>query len=137
MRRYPAWLSGAALAAAMSVAACGGDGSGTPTSPSPSPAPSPSPSATITISAQGVVSPKTLEVAAGTRVNFVNNDSRAHEMASNPHPAHTDCVEINQVGFLAAGQARMTGNLNIARTCGYHDHNQESNTNLQGTIVIR
>ena len=36
---------------------------------------------------------------------FVNNDSRSHEMFSDPHPEHTDCPEINQVGFLSPGQS--------------------------------
>ena len=58
-------------------------------------------------------------------------------MNSNPHPEHTDCPEINQVGFLTAGQTKLTGNLNTRRTCGYHDHNQDQNTNLQGTITIQ
>jgi hypothetical protein len=58
-------------------------------------------------------------------------------MSSNPHPEHTDCPEINQVGFLQPGQSRQTGNLNTARTCGFHDHNQDSNTALQGTIRIQ
>ena len=40
------------------------------------------------------------------------------------------------VGFVATGQSEQTEVLNIARTCGYHDHNQPSNANLQGTIRI-
>jgi hypothetical protein len=60
-----------------------------------------------------------------------------HDMASNPHPEHTDCPEINSVGFLQPGQSRATGNLNTVRTCGYHDHNRATDTNLQGTIVIQ
>ena len=76
-------------------------------------------------------------MAAGARVTFVNNDSRAHDMSSDDHPAHTDRPEINQVGFLSAGQSRQTGNLTTARTCSYHDHNQSTNTSLQGTIVIQ
>ena len=91
---------------------------------------------TITITSSGV-SPRTLTVEAGSRVTFVNNDSGAHDMSSDPHPAHTDCPEINGVGFLSAGQSRRTGNLNTVRTCGFHDHNQSTNTSLQGTIVIR
>jgi hypothetical protein len=70
-------------------------------------------------------------------VTFVNNDSRAHTMNSNPHPEHTDCPPINDVGFLGAGQQRTTGNLNTARTCGYHDHALPENTSLQGTITIQ
>jgi plastocyanin len=91
---------------------------------------------TFTISSAGV-SPKTMTVAVGSQVTFVNNDSIAHEMHSDPHPEHTDCPELNQVGFLAPGQARQSGNLNIVRTCGFHDHAQPLNTFLQGSILIR
>jgi plastocyanin len=83
------------------------------------------------------VSPKSLTIAAGTRVTFVNNDSRAHDMESDPHPEHTDCPEINQVGFISPGQTKLTGNLNTRRTCGFHDHDQSENRSLQGSIVIQ
>ena len=58
-------------------------------------------------------------------------------MSSDPHPQHTDCTEINQVGFLSSGESRQTGNFNTARTCSYHDHIQSRNTSLQGTITIQ
>ena len=90
---------------------------------------------TITITAAGV-SPKTMTVAAGSRVTFVNNDSRPHDMNSDPHPEHTNCPEIN-VGFIAAGASGTTQNLTRARSCGYHDHNQPEVAALQGTIVIQ
>jgi plastocyanin len=83
------------------------------------------------------VSPRSLTVPPGTRVTFVNNDTRTHEMNSDPHPSHGDCPEIDQVGFLAVRQSKQTGNLVTVRTCGYHDHNQPSTQNLQGTIIIR
>jgi hypothetical protein len=76
-------------------------------------------------------------VSPGTRVTFVNNDNRTHDMNSDPHPAHTDCPELNDVGFLSPGQSKQSGNLNTVRTCGFHDHNQNSVTALQGTITIR
>jgi plastocyanin len=91
---------------------------------------------TITITTSGV-SPQSLTVSPGTRVSFVNNDTRIHEMNSDPHPTHGDCPEIDQVGFLAPGQSKQTGNLNTVRSCGYHDHNNPSATSLQGTILIR
>jgi len=91
---------------------------------------------TITITASGV-SPKTLTVPRGTQVTFTNNDSVPHEMNSDPHPVHTDCIEINSVSFLSPGQSKMTANLNTARTCGYHDHNRNTDTSLQGTITIQ
>jgi hypothetical protein len=57
-------------------------------------------------------------------------------MESDPHPEHTDCPDINQVGFIVPGQMKLTGNLNVVRTCGFHDHNQPDVTRLQGSIVI-
>jgi hypothetical protein len=58
-------------------------------------------------------------------------------MTSDPHPEHSDCPEINQVGFLSAGQSRETGNLVTVRTCGYHDHDDPGATRLQGSILIK
>jgi plastocyanin len=91
--------------------------------------------ATITITASGA-SPQSVTVAPGSRVTFVNNDTRPHDMASDPHPLHTDCPEIS-VGFLQAGQSGATQNLNTVRTCGFHDHNQPDVASLKGTIRIQ
>ena len=94
---------------------------------------------TITIASAGV-SPKELRVTPGTRVTFVNNDTRSHDMASDPHPDHTGptaCPEVNQVGFLNPGQNRQTGNLNDVRTCGYHDHNLDTVEAFKGRIIIQ
>jgi hypothetical protein len=70
-------------------------------------------------------------------VTFINSDSRNHNMSSNPHPDHTDCPAINDVGVLVTGQRRQTGNLNVARTCGYHDHDDPENPRWKGTIAIQ
>jgi plastocyanin len=122
------------IALGLLAAACGG-GSTPATTPSPSPAPAAG-AATITI-ANNAVSPASVTVARGSRVTFVNNDNRVHDMESNPHPEHTDCPEINQVGLISPGQSRQTGVLNTARTCGYHDHEQDTVRSLQGTITIQ
>jgi plastocyanin len=114
--------------------ACGGT-SGTP--PSPTLTCSTLPNATTILIISNAVCPQTMTVTPGSRVMFVNNDNRVHEMFSDPHPEHTNCVEINQVGHLEAGQQRETGNLNTIRSCGFHDHMQDQNRALQGTIVIR
>jgi len=118
----------AVLAGVLSLS-CGG--SSTPTEPV-----NPVLTNTITITASGV-SPKDIQITPGTRVLFMNSDSRAHNMSSDPHPEHTDCTEINQVGLLTPGQSRETGNLNAVRTCRFHDHDLPNSASLSGAIVIR
>lgn len=103
---------------------------------STAPTPTPVPGTTVTITSAGV-SPKHLEVALGSRVLFINNDTRNHNIGSDPHPDHTDCPVINQVGLLRPGQQRETGNFVIARVCGYHDHDMPTVASLQGTITTR
>jgi plastocyanin len=126
-----------AAVAALTLAACGGgsDG-GTPTTPTAPTTPPPA-GTTITIGADGQVSPVNLTVPVGTRVTFVNNHSRPHDMFSDPHPEHNDCPEFDTVGFLSPGQSKQTQNLNRVRTCGFHDHNEPTNTALQGSVRIQ
>lgn len=121
------------LICCLAAAGCGG-GSSSPSTPSTPSAPA-NPN-TITITASGV-SPKQLTVAPGSRVLFVNNDTRAHEMASDPHPDHQDCPPINSVGLLNPTQSRETTNLIDVRTCGFHDHQNPDNTSLKGQITVR
>lgn len=115
------------------VAACGGGRDETPTAPSPGPGSA----VTITIGADGVTTPRTVTISPGSRVSFVNNHNRAHDISSDPHPDHTDCPEIDQIGVLQPGQTALTGNLTVTRTCGFHDHNIPTDRNLQGTIRIQ
>jgi hypothetical protein len=122
---------GVYAAAGLLLTSCGGGGS-TPSGPSPTP----NPSITITITSSGV-SPKPLTVSPGTRVLFTNNDSRTREMNSDPHPEHTDCPEINNIGAITPGQTKETGNLNTIRTCGYHDHLNPDDARFKGQIIIR
>ncbi len=119
------------------AAGCGGNDSPTTPSPTPTPTPGGTGQVTITIGNDGVVSPRTVTVAPGSRVTFTNNHNRSYDVSSDPHPSHTDCPEINQVGFLQAGQTRQTGNLNTVQVCGFHDHDNPTNRNLQGTIRIQ
>jgi plastocyanin len=110
---------------------CGGDSS--PTQPTP-PAGG-SQTVTITVTANGA-DQRAVTIQPGMRVVFVNNDSRPHEMTSDPHPSHEDCPELNQVGFLNPGQQRESGNLVFTRTCGFHDHVNPGTQSLQGRITI-
>ncbi len=114
------------------AAACGGASGSSPASPSTTPVPT----TTITITSSGV-SPKDIVVSVGSQVTFINNDTRQHEMDSDPHPEHTDCPAINSVGLLSPGQSRQTSNLNVVKVCGFHDHMNDGNQSLRGTITIR
>ena len=118
-----------------SALACGGGGG--PTGPSPGgggPGPS---GATITINANGAVTPSSVTINSGESVTFVNNHTAVHQMASDPHPAHTDCPAINAVDRIDPGQTKLTNALTTSRTCGFHDHINDSNPNLRGTIIVR
>ena len=125
----------ALVGAAILAPSCGGGGSGSPSTPA-TPTPPPTANVTITITSAGV-DKKQVEVPVGGRVAFVNNDSSFHEMSSDPHPIHTDCPPLNQVGALAPGRTGVTGAFTTARTCGFHDHGEPGNANLQGSIVVR
>ncbi len=140
-------MTAAVVIAATATACGGGSSSTTPTSPTPPvttppttpttpTGPNPT-TATITIGADGRVTPASVTIAPGGRVTMVNNHNQPHDMSSDPHPEHSQCPEINQIGFLTAGQSRTSGNFNTARTCGFHDHNLPDNTGLQGRIIIQ
>ena len=95
-----------------------------PPAPDTTPAPDGYPlSATVTITSDGV-SPQEVVIGIGGRVTFVNQDARPHDTLSDPHDLHTECVEINVVGFLSPGQRRQTRIFESAKDCGFHDHLQ-------------
>jgi hypothetical protein len=109
------------------LAACGKSG----TTPSP-----PVSTNIIKVTPAGVV-PKDISVARGSQVTFVNEDTRRHDMQSDPHPEHDACPELRQVGLLLPGETRVSGNLNTAMTCSFHDNENEGIASLRGTIVIQ
>jgi plastocyanin len=145
MKRMALGVAAAALIAATAAACGGGSSSGgggtttTPTSPTTPTTPTGpvTDSATITIGSDGRVSPSSVTITRGGRVTMINNHNQSHDMSSDPHPEHTTCPELNQWGFLTAGQQRTSGNLNTARTCGFHDHNLPDNAGLRGTVIIQ
>jgi hypothetical protein len=123
MSRYLSATAAAVLL--LGLAACGSS----PSSPSGTPA------ATISIGPSGV-SPVEVRIKAWSQVQFVNNDSRIHSMASDPLDQHSDCPPINFVGTLQPGESRNTGTLNVPRTCGFHDHLNETDQRFWGRIVV-
>jgi plastocyanin len=129
-------LAGIVPAFALAIA-CGGSSN----APSPTPGGgtgNPGPvGATITIGANGAVSPSTVTINNGESVRFVNSHNRPHQMSSDPHPNHTDCPPINALPTLDAGQSGQTNALTTSRTCGFHDHLNDTDVNLRGSIVVR
>jgi plastocyanin len=119
----------------LAAGSCAGSSPNTP-SGGGSPTCSNLPNSSTILIVNDAVCPKNVTVPVGSQVTFINNDVTYHQMFSDPHPEHTDCPEINQVGYLSAGQSRQTGNLNTVRVCGYHDHMEFENKALQGTITI-
>ena len=92
--------------------------------------------ATVTITSAGV-NPSAVTVAVGQGVTFTNSDSRSHEIASDPHPQHGSCPSIEAgLATLAPGQTRTTHAFADAATCGYHDHLDDANRSMHGTITI-
>lgn len=122
-------LLGGLLVGMLAAAACG------KSEPAPSGGGAP-PAATITITSSGL-DRRTVTVPRGSQVLMVNNDTRAHEESSDPHPTHENCPELNSWGQLAPGQSRLSANLNTPGTCGFHDHVNPQNVALQGSIVIQ
>ena len=93
--------------------------------------------ATVTMTSSGI-SPSSVAVSVGQTVTFVNNDTKAHEIASNPHPQHGSCPGIEAgLGVIAAGQSKTTHNFGNAGTCGYHDHQDDTNVRFQGSIIVQ
>jgi len=70
------------------------------------------------------------------QVTFLNSDARPHAMSSDPFQVHTDCPAINDVGFLNPGQQGSTGVLTAKRTCGFHDHTNETDPIFKGRIIV-
>jgi len=129
------FAAGVAATAFAIAAACGGGSSSSTTGPTGTCTPSSNPNTIVIQNNQ--VCPQTLTVALGSQVTMINNDSQVHDMESDPHPEHTDCPPLAQIGFLNPGQSRSSGNLITARRCGFHDHGRPDVAGLKGTITIQ
>ena len=111
----------------LAAVSCGDD----ETEPTPNPT-----DATITITATGV-SPTTVTINAGGRITWVNNDTVAHWPSSDPHPLHTDCPGLGPASPLNPTQQGQSAAMNTRRSCGFHDHNFDTNASLRGTVIIQ
>lgn len=133
----------AAIGVDVLLSACGGGG---PTAPTPVPV-----VFGVTISSSGLsltdlVAPSEAESNSPTRppdevfIRFTNIDSVAHDIRSDPHPAHTNCPALN-VETVGPGQSVLTPVLNqcLAGTTqqSYHDETRPDDARFLGRIGRR
>lgn len=85
---------------------------------------------TVTIE-QNRFFPTSLTVKQGDTVTFTSNDSTSHQLASDPHPAHTGYSPLN-AGIIATGSS-ITVRFTKKGSFGYHDH---LNPSITGKIVV-
>ncbi len=114
------------------LALCAGCSTG-PSAVRPSPEPTPLVEPVVTIAAGGVT-PQVLHIAADTGITFVNRDTRAHEIRSDPHPAHTECALMN-LGAVEGGQSRETARIVSGQGCGYHAEGDPASHAFQGFVL--
>ena len=75
--------------------------------------------------------PTSLTVKQGDTVTFTNNDATPHQLASDPHPAHTGYTPLN-AGIIATGSS-VTVRFTKKGSFVYHDH---LNPTITGKIVV-
>jgi plastocyanin len=94
-------------------------------------------SAGITTSGGGLGGPSSVTIVVNQSVTFVNNDTRPHEIASDPHPQHGSCPSIERgLGTILPGQTKVTQGFAGVGTCTFHDHLDDSNPAFKGSIRI-
>jgi hypothetical protein len=93
----------------------------------------------ITITPQGVT-PRILVVAPGEAITIRNLDTEPHQMFSGPYLERSTCPALNQIGYLAPGESRSSGNFTTAGTCPFLDDvrpGQQMNREFQGYVIVR
>lgn len=86
--------------------------------------------------AAGKFSPACVTVKPGTMITWVNKDSQAIEVGTDPHPEHTGNREIsgNEFVLLVAGGSQATSKLSAEGTHSYHNH---TDPDTKGTVVVQ
>lgn len=78
-------------------------------------------------------SPQTIQIKKGQSVTFTNTDSREHQVASDPHPTHTNLPGFdNQEALLMNDSYVYT--FEKTGTFTYHDHLNP--LKFHGTVVV-
>lgn len=135
MREGNIYYACAASIVAASVAiGCGGGGGGAATPTTPGTNLQDTIGATIRINANGLV-PADVSILPGQRVRFINDDTRPHQIQTNPHLFHTDCP-ANNIAILNPGQSVETGQFVESKGCGFHNHLLPDQQTYWGVIRV-
>lgn len=94
--------------------------------------PSPALTAEITISSKGFV-PQTLKITKGTQVTWTNNDTRPHQIMTDPHPLHSLLPQLKGEGPVNKGSS-YSYVFNNKGTFTYHD--EITPLKFKGTIIV-
>jgi plastocyanin len=90
--------------------------------------------AIVTITASGL-DPKSFSVPVGTTVTFQNQDSVSHEIASDPHPSHSDLPAFDSGTGIAPGESYSFTFTRVG-SWGYHDHADPYNATFTGSVTV-
>jgi plastocyanin len=94
-------------------------------------------SSTATVEIRSIgFNPTFVIVAPGGRVTFRNRDTVSHQIASNVHPDHQQCPQLNSP-LLAAGESfTATVPQEDHRSCGFHDEQRFNDPGFSGTVDV-
>lgn len=88
--------------------------------------------AEVTINQEGFL-PATILIKKGTQVTWVNNDSQSHQIASDPHPTHTNLAGFEADESLLTNDS-FTFTFEEVGTFTYHDCLKP--LDFKGTVIV-
>lgn len=98
------------------------------------PAPQPAVAAKVEVDYTNAgFSPQTVTVKKGTTVVFINKSDSKMDVASNPHPTHTDYPGFDQYKSSQKGQNEYDFTFDKVGTWGFHNHLNPSDG---GTVIV-
>lgn len=109
-----------------------------PVSPAPEPAPESGPKTHIVSIESNGFNPKLINISVGDKVVWVNNNSKLHWPASDPHPTHTGLPDFDPFADLLPGET-FSYTFTNAGAFSYHDHTQavvEDVATLTGVVRV-
>lgn len=85
----------------------------------------------VSITSNGFV-PETIMIKRGEKVKWVNTDEGPHQIASDPHPTHSNLAGLGSLALLTNDSYIFT--FDSVGTFTYHDHLNP--LKLKGTVIV-